>query len=86
MKTIFKYPLSVTDTQTIRMPEGAEILTVQMQKDSMCLWALVEDTSPVEPRIILIFGTGHEVTGIDNVYIGTVQMDSLVFHVFEALI
>jgi hypothetical protein len=30
MKTIYKYPIGV-DSQTIYMPEGAQILCVQMQ-------------------------------------------------------
>lgn len=41
-KTIYKYPLDVTDVQEIKLPVGAEILTVQAQNGTLCLWALVD--------------------------------------------
>lgn len=42
MKTIYKYPLDVTDRQVIAMPEDAEILTVQVQNGKPMLWAVVD--------------------------------------------
>lgn len=86
VKTIFKYPIEVVDSQEIKMPIGAEVLTVQVQGDIPCLWALVESSVPSESRTILIFGTGHPVSGLNNKYIGTFQLGALVFHVFEPLI
>jgi len=38
-KTTWKYPLEITDEQNLMMPEGAEILTAQMQGGTLCLWA-----------------------------------------------
>ena len=87
-KTIWKFELETTDNQTLKMPVGAEILTVQTQSDKPCLWALVDPNAEKEGRFIEIFGTGHPVgydMGIDRKYIGTYQLHggSLVFHVFE---
>jgi hypothetical protein len=87
MKKIFKYPLEITDTQFIELPLGAEILTVQVQGDQLCLWAMV-NTSPdaiTKNRRIEIVGTGYPVPAGDLKYISTIQiMDgSLIFHIFE---
>jgi hypothetical protein len=89
-KRIYKYELAITDTQTIAMPEGAEILTVQAQRGTPCLWALVNPELPATERRIETFGTGHPVlsdTGVERRYVGTYQISggSLVFHVFERL-
>lgn len=86
MKTIWQYPLDITDVQTIGMPEGAEIISAQMQGSQLCLWAIVIATRAVTPRIICIFGTGDEMfTAAEYSPIDTVQMagGSLVWHVFE---
>ena len=88
-KTIWKFKLEVTDGQSIPMPIGAEILTVQTQNDQPCLWALVDPNAEVENRYIEIFGTGHPVAdkGIWRKYISSFQKRDgrLVFHVFENL-
>lgn len=39
-KRIYKYPLEITDKQSVEMPISAEILTVQIQKEKPFLWAL----------------------------------------------
>jgi hypothetical protein len=85
-KRIYKYELAITDSQTVTMPEGAEILAVQVQRGAPCLWALVNPELRAVERHIETFGTGHPVdTGVERLYIGTYQISggSLVFHVFE---
>lgn len=69
------------------MPKGADILTVQAQDQTPCLWAMVNPENESDLRIIEIFGTGdpiHE-TGKRRRYIGTFQIKGgeSVFHVFE---
>lgn len=71
------------------MPENAKVLTVQTQNGYPRLWALVEEKNPIEQRIFLTVGTGHELPelpeGKDGRYIATFQLENgeLVFHVFE---
>ena len=89
-KTIWKFQLEVTDKQFIRMPKEAELLSVQTQNETPCLWALVNPNSPTEERCFEVFGTGHPVhcdMGIDRKFIGTFQLQGgvLVFHLFERL-
>lgn len=75
----------------VEMPEGAEILTVQVQNANICLWALVTPENSLKSRNIEVFGTGHDIPfdgiSIYRRYIGSVQLESglLVFHVFERL-
>ena len=88
-KTIYKYPLAVSDFQEVLLPLGAEILTVQVQGENACMWALVNpDEHQKEGRNIEIFGTGHPIgydMGIRRKYISTFQLQGsqLVFHAFE---
>ena len=90
MKKIFKYSLDVTDSQFVDLPEGAKILTVQFQGCWLCLWAEVDPTARMEPRGIVIYGTGHPMSEYTEsvrkpkeIYIGTVQKDEFVWHVYE---
>jgi hypothetical protein len=41
MKTIWKFKLENLDTQILTLPKNAELLTVQTQSETPCLWALV---------------------------------------------
>lgn len=85
---IFKYQLDTTDAQSVTMPSGAEILTIQTQNDIPCIWAIVNpDNCPVK-RVFAIYGTGHEMASNPNQkYIGTYQLrgGALVFHCFEII-
>lgn len=82
--TIFKFCLEVTDEQTISMPKGARILSVAEQRDELCLWSLVDETRPTEERTIYVVGTGNPAKHVDTaIFIGTVQISSFVWHIFE---
>ena len=90
VKSIFKFNLETTDSQTVLMPKGAEILTIQNQHEDAELWALVDPNAPLEERIIEIFGTGHPVhcdMGVERKYIATYQLSggNYIFHAFERL-
>lgn len=84
--TIWKFPLVLTDVQTVMMPEFGQILTAQMQNGSgLCLWAFVNPESPLQPRTIVVLGTGNPAPENPGKYISTVQMQggALVWHIFE---
>lgn len=90
IKTIWKFELEVTGSQIIEMPIGSEILTVQVQNEIPCLWALVNPTKNKEKRFIEMFGIGHKIMYYDmsvkRNYLGTFQLRDglLMFHVFES--
>lgn len=87
MKTIYKYPIGITDQQIIPMPAGANILTVQVQNGNPFIWAMVDTEAPTERVSIRVYGTGHSIGERSNLeYIGTFQSmygGNLVFHVFK---
>lgn len=84
MKTIWKFPLVICDTQGVTMPEGAKPLAVQLQGDTLCLWALVDPDAPKVCNTIDIRGTGHPCPDHLGEHIGTFQLSggALIFHVF----
>lgn len=85
MKTIWKFPLRITSTQDIEMPFVRNTLCVQMQNDSLFVWAEVDPNSPKETVRFQVFGTGHPMPNPDVFlkYIGTVYPDIFVWHVYE---
>lgn len=82
---IWKYPLSITDRQEVEIPQGARLLSVQMQNDQCCLWALCDGYAPPEIRRIAIYGTGTLIPDDPGKYLSTFQMHdgALVFHAFD---
>lgn len=85
-KTIWKFPLyPIEETMYIEMPHNSEILCVQMQVNEPYIWAIVDNDTSYERRILYIRGTGHDFNGSEGKYIGTFQLSGglLVFHVFE---
>ena len=88
MTTIWKFPLTVTDSQRVEMPEGAQLLTVQLQGNQPCLWAVVDSDNETEDRYFEIYDTGNPIRGDINEtakYIATFQQGPFVWHVFETL-
>lgn len=79
MRSVWKYPLG---TRTMAMPQGAEILCIQMQDGCAVAWALVDTEAPLASRTFGVFGTGHEVPP-DYTYVGTWQQGPFVWHLFE---
>ena len=86
-KEIWKFPVKVKDVQGVEMPEGAEILTVQLQHGQGCIWAVVDPGAEKVWRYFTTYGTGHPIINGADTYIGTYQESSgyLVWHVFEII-
>lgn len=87
---VWKYPWPlrpVVDQKRFMMPMGAKILQLHPQDDNLCIWALVDDDQPMEPRDFIMYGTGHELAEAapSFPYVGTVHLNqgTLVLHVFE---
>lgn len=88
MTKVYKFPLDISDEQKVSMPEGAKVLTVQVQKGKPCIWAECNPDGLPVLRTFLIRGTGHPIDDeIEKEYIGTIQMceGSIIYHVFERL-
>jgi len=87
--TIWKFELKTIDEQYIEVPEGAEMLNVQVQNGVPCLWVRIDPAAERFKRCIVTHGTGHRMPStIDEQYIGTYQLQggAIVLHVFEGLV
>ncbi len=83
--TIWKFPLELTNEQTLEMPDGAEILCLQLQHGIPTIWAKVDPDGYKVKRQVRIFGTGHPIRPTASTkYVGTFQAEGglLIFHVF----
>jgi hypothetical protein len=88
MMRIFKYALDLAPSFAVPMPEGAVVLSVQAQNGAPYVWALVDDTAPAKSKFFIWFGTGHPIEKRllgDLNFIGTVQLNEFVFHLFERI-
>ena len=86
MKTIWKFILPLRGQISLALPQGALILSVQNQREQVCLWVVVDPRAPFEPRHFEIVGTGQRITDPERLrFIGTVQthVGDFVWHVFE---
>lgn len=88
MKTIWKFPLLLTDRQTVEMPLPATLLTVQLQGQSQHeapqLWAEVDPEGEKVRIEVAMIGTGHPLPEGMR-YVSTIQYGSLVFHFYEVV-
>lgn len=89
MKTIHKYTLTKLQLSNgivfVEIPEGAKLLTAQVQDGHICLWAIVDPERTKQQRRVFVIGTGWpRFPEFAIEYLGTVQFPEscLVFHVF----
>lgn len=82
MKTIWKFPLTIAERQTINVPAMSAFLHMGLDgSDSICLWFLVDPKSTPYEVEIIVAGTGHDVPPVGN-HLGTVTLEGFVWHVF----
>jgi hypothetical protein len=84
---IYKYPIEVIDSQELKLPKGARILTLQTQHDVPYIWAMVNpDEKRTERWQFVTHGTGHDVTPDIAMFthLSTYQLQggAFVFHAF----
>lgn len=65
----------------LRVPKGAEFLSVGIQNGRVVLWARVDPYADTEERVVLLTGTDNDAPE-DGEFIGTYQRDWFVGHVF----
>lgn len=86
-KTIWKYPLTLTDIQIVELPEGFEILDVQIQRAAPHMWVLVDPSQPLVSVDFEVYGTGHPIhygMGTSKEYVGTwTDSGNYVWHLFK---
>lgn len=83
MTAIWKFKLELSSEQTIKVPCGARPLCAQPQAGSICIWMQLEaNDKPLTERSVRIVGTGHPFEAQGLQYIGSVQIQSFVWHIY----
>jgi len=94
---VWKYDILLkSGIQKIRMPKGAKVLTAQVQRendgyDDIKIWCLIDNGQAeleLVDRHFILRGTGHSFAVSNSYplnYIGTVQIDYSVWHIFEII-
>ena len=83
---IWKFEAPIDNRIEIEIPEPGTILSVQVQRDIPCIWALCDTEAGAKKRKFYWVGTGHTYSATffaNKKYIATVQFPGLVFHLFE---
>lgn len=84
--TVWKFDVKLDDDTIVDMPQGAQVLSVQLQHGVPCVWALVDSDRPKVERRFSWRGTGHPCDGlVAKMFVGSIQMHggSLIFHLFD---
>lgn len=87
MITVYKFPLQMVQSFSLKLPEGAEILSCQAQFNQPVIWAKVDTEAKTEVRNFLMYDTGHEIVADNLKHIDTFQTydGNYVYHLFEEL-
>lgn len=83
---IHKFTLPVTDEFEISMPAGARLLSLQVQHEVPCVWAMVDTDAAAAKRRFSLRGTGHACEfGHLVPFVGTFQLrgGTFVAHLFD---
>lgn len=85
MKAVWKYDVPIDDDFTLRMPEGAKILSGAVQRGSPVIWALVDTQASDVSRHFILRGTGHSIVDEKLTFIASffLRDGALIFHLFE---
>lgn len=85
----YKYVVPLTADFSLELPMGAQILTFQAQRETPCIWALVDPDARDSKRRFLLVETAYPIEQNAGAlrYVGSAQFrgGSLVFHLFEVL-
>jgi hypothetical protein len=88
--TVWKYRIPPGARFPVEMPEGAQIVHVDMQGDTPQMWAVVDPALPTEERWFRLVGTGHEIPECSGrrKHVGSflTRGGAFVFHLFELVV
>jgi hypothetical protein len=81
--------MALMPSQSVSLPEKAEILSIQFQRDDLCMWYKCDPHTTIrEERYIHIYATGAQTLpdNGDERYITTVQQNDgeFIWHIYEA--
>lgn len=81
-RTIWKFIVDL-DQPVVEMPRNAEIIHIGVEDFGICIWAVVNPHNLYEERHFAVYGEGHMLPDDPGQHLGTVQVSSNTFHLFE---
>lgn len=82
--TIYKYPFKVGDSFSVKMEAPAEILHVESQGGTPCMWVRVYlGCDEYITRRFRMFGTGEPFDPENLRHVATFQQPPFVWHLYE---
>jgi hypothetical protein len=85
VKTVWKFPLKVSDFLEVEMPSGAEVVHLGTARARPCVWALVDDQNPKVLRRFRLTATGEPMADFhpDWRFVGTLQLGANDCHLWD---
>jgi len=84
MKTIYKYPIRITDEQELEIPIGYPIHVGIDPQGVPCIWYHVDTKSPTSKVKIYIVGTGNPIPENAHFHMGSFVQSPFVWHVYTS--
>lgn len=82
MKTIWKFPLTISERQAIEIPANSRFLHIGVDGEGVrCLWFAVDPSSDFIPMEVIVIGTGLDLPHVGD-YIGTINVGGYLWHYF----
>lgn len=84
MKTIWKFPLEITDHQKLALPNGAKPIHIGLDpQQRFCLWAEIDSYEVIwHEHEIFVVGTGNPIPKEVEHYMGSFCSGVFVWHVY----
>jgi hypothetical protein len=84
---VYKYPLTLGIVNELDLPRGAQVVGVREQRETVCVWMLIDPDAAVERRHFVCVGTGHTIPKIfaegEPIGMALLEGGSIVVHVLE---
>lgn len=82
MKTIFKYPIEITNIQEVKLPVGFKVIHVGLDpNNTSCIWCEVDTNKELIRQTVYVVGTGHKLPP-DAYHVGSFLQRVFVWHVY----
>lgn len=99
MITVHKYPIQMNELFWLKLPAGAEVVHVDVQRGEPMMWIKVNTANCIRETLFGVFGTGHPIDAADPYFpddinpmfnaphLGSFMMNggNLVFHLFGGI-
>lgn len=87
METIKQFEVFLTAINTIKMPVGATLLSLNNQDNALQLSAIVYSTEKTEDRVFELAGSGSNLPQLHptkkRIYVGSTKLSGITWHLFE---